>query len=441
MSVQLAVRNLSRQKRRTATLIVAIAFCVMIVSLINGFTGSFIENVSENFSQILAGHIFVQGFEKNADAERQIGKVTDDEIISRIIDESGIPVRFISRRSEFQGQMIFQGNSVSQSVVGADWDREQFIKERVVLAEGDFAGMTQANEAGKRNGIIISTGIAERLKVEIGDILSVKLRTVYGQENLGEFRLAGISYDPGLLANISAYADLDYVNELLGLGPDEYQTMGIFVDSVENIEKHFDILVPALSKELNLFPRDEAITASTNPFLDLFTKAIEETWDGVRYKADTLNDRLAEIQQIVGVLNGASLVILLVLFFIIMVGITNTFRMIMLERVKEIGTIRALGMQRGKVLTLFLWEAALLGLLGCVIGLAAAGVIMLVVGSIDQGLSSQFAILMKNGYFTFKLDILQALLHFTLVTGLTIVSAWFPSRKAAMMSPVEALRN
>ena len=61
--IKLALRNLLRQKRRSILLGSAIAFGILFITLINGFTGSFIENVGENFSHLLAGHIFIDGVE------------------------------------------------------------------------------------------------------------------------------------------------------------------------------------------------------------------------------------------------------------------------------------------------------------------------------------------------------------------------------------------
>ena len=63
-NIIMALRNLNRQKKRTLLLGGAIAFGLMIVTLLNGFAGSFIENVSENFSHLMAGHIFIDGVEK-----------------------------------------------------------------------------------------------------------------------------------------------------------------------------------------------------------------------------------------------------------------------------------------------------------------------------------------------------------------------------------------
>ncbi|MQY77227.1 MAG: FtsX-like permease family protein [Spirochaeta sp.] len=76
---------------------------------------------------------------------------------------------------------------------------------------------------------------------------------------------------------------------------------------------------------------------------------------------------------IITLLNGftAGLVVFILLLVITMVGITNTFRMIMLERTREIGTMRALGMQRGSVRNIFLSEALFIAIGALYAGLQA----------------------------------------------------------------------
>ena len=124
-----------------------------------------------------------------------------------------------------------------------------------------------------------------------------------------------------------------------------------------------------------------------------------------------------------------------------MVGITNTFRMIMIERIKEIGTMRALGMQRGGIRGLFLMEAVILALAGAIFGLILAGIAMLILSKIFWGLDSPIFILLKNGYMTFRLMPVQVLQHFAIVAGLTALAAFFPARKAAKQPVVVALRE
>ena len=143
---------------------------------------------------------------------------------------------------------------------------------------------------------------------------------------------------------------------------------------------------------------------------------------------------------VVNILNTTGIIILVILFFIIMVGITNTFRMIMIERTKEIGTMRALGMQKDGIMRLFLIEALLLSMGGAILGLVFAGFAMFILSRIFWGLDSVIFILLKNGFMTFRLIPLQILIHFSIVAGLTLVAAFFPARKASLMHPVDALR-
>jgi putative ABC transport system permease protein len=150
---------------------------------------------------------------------------------------------------------------------------------------------------------------------------------------------------------------------------------------------------------------------------------------------------LSQVQQIVNVLNSASLVILLILFLIIMVGIGNTFRIIMYERIREIGTMRSIGMQRGEVRSLFLYEAAFLAVGGVLTGIVLALVIMGVVSLVNFGINSPLFIILKNGHMTFNLPLARTIANVVIVTGLTLAAAFFPARNAARLDPAVALRT
>ena len=89
------------------------------------------------------------------------------------------------------------------------------------------------------------------------------------------------------------------------------------------------------------------------------------------------------VEAVVTVIDAISLGIFLVLLLIIMVGITNTFRMVLIERVKEIGTMRAFGMQQNTVKAIFLLEALFLGLFGGLAGLVGASLVMVVLSFVS----------------------------------------------------------
>lgn len=432
-ALKLALRNLTRQKKRSFLLGGAIAFGIMIVTVINGFAASFVANVSENFANLAAGHIFVEGIEKSASG-RENNIVRDDQVLIAAAQKAGIPARYVTKRSAFAGTLINEGNTAELSVSGVNFAEETFLPDRLVFKKGSLKGMED------RQGIILSEPIAKRLAVEPGDHVLAQLKTYTGQQNVGEFVVAGITFDSGILGNTSAYANKAYVNELLNLGPDEYQTLGFYLPSLKGMDKYGADLYAALKGKVQLFDR-KAASGAENPVVAMMQQSKKESWSGIRYRVFTLNDMLAQVQQIVNVLNTVSLVILIVLFVIIMVGISNTFRIIMFERIREIGTMRSMGMQRGEVKNLFLFEALFLALGGAVAGLVLAGIVMGILSLVNFGLNSPVFIILKNGHLSFRLEFWRNALDVAIVAVLTLIAAYVPARNAAKMDPAVALRT
>ena len=430
--VKLALRNLARQKKRTFLLGSAIAFGILIVTIINGFAGAFVVNVTENFANLAAGHIFVEGVEKSASG-RDIDIIRDDRALIEASEEAGIPAKYVTKRSGFQGTLIYEGRTAQLGITGVDFAHETFLPERLVFKSGSIEGM------GDGQGIIISEPIAKRLGVEAGDRMLVQLKTYTGQQNVGEFAVAGITYDAGIFGNMSGYANKAYVNELLSLEPEDYQTLGLYLPSLAGLDGYGAKFYDAVKAKAQVF--DKSSNEDSNPVRAMMKQAKTESWVGIKYRVFTLNDMLSQVQQIVSVLETSSLVILIVLFVIIMVGITNTFRIIMYERIREIGTMRSIGMQRGEVRNLFLYEALFLAVGGAIAGMLLSFLVMAGLSLINFGLDSPLFIILKNGHLTFKVEPIRAIANFLIVSLLTIVAAFFPARNAARLDPAVALRT
>lgn len=433
-TVRLALRNLTRQKKRSFLLGGAIAFGIMVVTVINGFVGAFLVNISENFANLAAGHIFVQGVEKSPSG-RDYAVIHDDSALLAAAKEADIPAEYVTKRSTIkQCTLVFAGRTATLDIEGVDFANETFLPSRLVFKHGGMAGMED------RRGLIISEPIAKRLDVQIGDRVLAQMRTYTGQNNVGEFAIAGITVDPGILGSMAGYANKGYVNELLNLAPGDYQTLGFYLPSLAGMDRYGAALYRDIAKRVPVFDRSAA-QESSNFIRTMLRQGREESWTGTKYRVFTLDDLLAQVKQIVDVLDTASLVILLVLFLIIMVGITNTFRIIMYERIREIGTMRSIGMQRGEVRNLFLLEACFLAIGGVVAGLALALIVMGAVSLVNFGLDSALFIILKNGHMTFRLGLGRTLTDIIIVAALSLAAAFFPARKAARLDPAEALRT
>ncbi|PKL03654.1 MAG: hypothetical protein CVV53_09110, partial [Spirochaetae bacterium HGW-Spirochaetae-9] len=193
---------------------------------------------------------------------------------------------------------------------------------------------------------------------------------------------------------------------------------------------------------LQLFEQNKTDdSGTTTPFMAMMQSQNKETWQGTKYRVYTIDDVLSQARQIVVALDTSSLVVLLVLFAIVMIGITNTFRMVMYERIREIGTMRAIGVQRGEIRSLFLYEAFFLALGGAIAGIILALVAMSLLSLINFGMDSPAFLIMRNGHLSFFLPPLRALGNIIIIALLTLFAAYFPAKSAAKMEPALALRT
>ena len=131
-----------------------------------------------------------------------------------------------------------------------------------------------------------------------------------------------------------------------------------------------------------------------------------------------------------------SLIALLVGMFIIF----NTFSISVNQRWKEIGVLRAVGVERRNVQRMFLGEAAVMGMIGSALGiLLGFGLAVGVEFVMSQIASQLFALVSTRQAPVFRPDF--ALLSFMLGVGASIVAAWMPSRAASQLNPAMALHN
>jgi putative ABC transport system permease protein len=441
-----AFKNLSRQKKRSILLGGAIAFGIMIVTIINGFAGAFQGNIASNIAELFSGHVFVEGVEKSPTG-KSLEVIHDDAPILAAVAAAELDSNVILKRSGADATIVFEGKRTTQSIISADFAADPYLSKRLGLKAGKYEDLYQPGS------LVLSEKIATKIKVELGDKVLVQLKTINGQNNVGELTLRGLTYDMGLFSNMLAYADMKVLNELLALGPGEYTQFGLLLGDLKQAEAAAVSLTNALkaqgSQVFELKPTEGAATTSTtglgggmgSRYMKLSNLAKKEIWEGTKYRVFTINDMISMVEEIVRVIDTVSLVILLVLFLIIMVGISNTFRMVMYERIREIGTIRALGMQRPAVLRLFLLEAIFLAAGGAVAGFLVSGFIMLVISLFDFGTGTLFAFFMKDGHLSFYVPPLAAIGNFLIVLALSILAAFFPARKASRLDPAVALRT
>jgi putative ABC transport system permease protein len=158
---------------------------------------------------------------------------------------------------------------------------------------------------------------------------------------------------------------------------------------------------------------------------------------GPEFEVSRWDEIVPFIQELLSNIDFIFNIITSVFLLVIMLGIINSMFMNVMERVREIGTMMALGIRRGKILSLFVLEGAFIGSLGAVIGLGFGVLIVSIAASIGIPINAPGSNLkfVLHPFLTLSF-LIRAFLLTSL--GAALVSLW-PAWRASRMKPVEAL--
>jgi putative ABC transport system permease protein len=154
----------------------------------------------------------------------------------------------------------------------------------------------------------------------------------------------------------------------------------------------------------------------------------------------SLNDFIPALNQVLSVVHIITTIILVVILLIVMIGISNTYRMVLYERIREIGTMRALGMTGKDTGAVFTTEALILSLGGAVAGFIL-GVIGMWIFCLFRFDTTTMSFFLRNGHASFVLSPASIIGQYILMIVLTILAVHGTAKKAATISPAEALRT
>jgi putative ABC transport system permease protein len=440
-SARIALRNIARQKKRSALLGGAIAFGVLVIVVMASFTAGLLKSVQGNLSGIFGGHIYVRGEELSASG-RILARIGDRRALEGALAAVMPDIAGYRVRSRARGDLIFGSRQESISVEGVDWKAEARLWDDLGIARSGRAPVSA-------DSVVLPENVAATLGVEVGETVLFRVATITGQANVGELRVAAVYPEQQGFAIATAYTGAPHLNRLLGLGPDEYQSVNITVADMQDMDAVADALQAALARVAPVEPRGAAAGPedSTAGHRRLMTAMAgfgsslakdAKRWEGTKFTVTTLNDVMAPILSLVQALNMIRMGLFGVLLAIIMVGLLNSFRMVLIERTQEIGTMRAIGMQRGGVRNAFLLEALFLSLAGAIAGVAAGVLIAAGLGSI--GVARSFQIFTSGGRFAFAFVARDVSATVSILAACTLLAAWIPARKASKLRPADALR-
>ncbi len=164
--------------------------------------------------------------------------------------------------------------------------------------------------------------------------------------------------------------------------------------------------------------------------------AVQHKLKSMGYQAQSVKDTEKFLNQIIAVLRGIVIAFGLIALVASVFGIVNTMYISVLQRTREIGLMKALGMRRREIGRLFRVEAAWIGFLGGMLGSLIAWALG---NALNPFITKKLQLGAGNSLLIF--EPVQIIVLIVLLMIIAVVAGLLPARKAAKLDPIEALRT
>jgi putative ABC transport system permease protein len=437
----IAFRNLLLAKRRTLLLGLAVAVVAALFVTLRAVSSSINERMIESATTLSAGHVNVGGFFKT----RRKGSdpiLAERSKLKAFIRAKVPEATAVIDRHRGWGRLISAASSLNAGISGIVFAEEGRFFESLRLApereykkgggdavHGSFEGLKEPNAA------LIFAAQAKKLEVGVGDIVTVVTEASGGQSNTVDLRVAAIASDIGFMSNWNVFVLRQTVLDLYKVSPETTGVVMVYLPDPDEATSVMERLRAELAASgFRVMDHDP------KPFFMKFDKVAGEDWLGQRLDLTIWSDEISFVLWVTRALDAVSFFVVGILAIIIVGGISNAMAMSVRERTKEIGTMRAIGAQRGFIAGVFLYEALLLGLMASCVGALLAALGLSGLSALELPITSDGVrlFLMANTLEVHvqPLDILVTLGLFSAITGL---AALWPAVRASRLRPVEAL--
>ena len=404
MLVQIAWRNIWRNKTRSFVVIGSIMIGLWASIFILAFAwGLYKNNIDESVSRQLS-HIQIHHPEFTHQQESKFVIEHSDSILSLLQKDDR--VQAASARTITKGMITSPTTATGVTVYGiSPAAEEKQIGLNDNLIEGDYF------ESGKSNEIFIGEKLAKKLKIKLRSKVVVTFTDIESNMVSAAFRVGGIYRSRNLsLDEVNVYVQKQSLDNLLGLKSSESNELAILLkneSALDSFKSDVQLMVPHKKVEdwMDLSPELELVIESFHLYTYIITG-----------------------------------IILLALTF----GIVNTMLMSVLERIRELGMLMAIGLNKKKIFTMIMLETLFLTLIGCPVGLLAGWLSVLVLGSIGINIAIFSEGLASYGFSSIIYPALDSQNYWTvaimcLITAL--LSAIYPAFRALQLNPAESIRK
>jgi len=402
--IKIAWRNIWRNITRSLVVIGAIVIgiwsIIFLVGMVNGMIESYIDNAIKNeVSHIKIHH---PNFVKDKESKFFISDI--DSVKSMLDTISGVKAVSFKTITNAMISSSHSGRGISAiGVIPKDEVNVSGVSQRIV--EGEYLSDK------KKNRIIISKKTAEKLKVKLRSKVVLTFQNLENEITMGAFRVSGI----------------------FETGNNMYDESVVFVR-----QKDINVLL-----DINGSGHEVAILIEDLSGLDRIQKTIMKLFPFLLVR------NYKEVQPELGLFQSqikmAGIIYMVIFMLALIFGIINTMMMAVLERVRELGMLMSVGMNKGKVFMMIVVETILLAIIAAPIGL--------LFGYITTGYFNKNGInlffyseegMKQFGFDKFIYPNVPTETYWQLVVAVSLTAllgSLYPAWKAVKLHPVEAIRG
>ena len=399
--IKLGWKNVWRNPTRSAVVIVAVVLGTWAGIFLSGLFGGLAQGYLDNQLKLSVPHIEITELQFDdlyspeyyvPESDKVIGELQQKKFIEKIDTESLTTGLAQSPRSNY-----------GVSIHGYQTDSTQTIKQ--YLVEG-----TMPSASEKRNPVLIGRQLAERLDVEMGSRMVLSFQDTDGEITGGAFRVAGIfdtfsdPYDEG-----NVFVKRSDLNRLLGLN-DQVHTLRLTLDDFSQA----DLYIEGLNKQF--------------PNLQI------RSWAQIA----------PELRYMYSMMDLMMYIVMIIVVIALVFSIINTMLMAVLERTREIGMLRAVGMSKPRVFSMIVWETLFLTMVGTPLGMLLSWGTISYFEEVGINLAAFADAMSTYGFGTVIYPSLPPLYYLNialLIAVAALLSALYPAWKTLQLNPVEAIRK
>lgn len=402
--IKLAWRNLWRNKKRTLIASSSLLFAVLLALIMRSMQQGSYDYMIDYSVRMYTGYIQIHGKDYWEKKSLDESMLVNEKNLSKLKNIKGISLT-VPRFETYS--LISYGNKTKVvQITGINPESENQLTDlKQKLVSGNFL-----NDSSK--GIILAQGLAEILKVQVGDSVVIYGQGYHGVTAAAQIPIIGIvKFTLPEINKSFTYLSLDYAQWLFS-APKRLTSLSIMIDNPKEIDR--------------------------------IKSEIKKIFSG-NYEVMDWKELSPELVQSIEMDNSSGIIMLGILYVVITFGIFGTIMMMTAERVKEFGILISIGMKKWKLSVVTIFETLFISFIGVITGVLISIPLLLYFVKNPIPLTGKAAeAMLSYGYepiMPFAIYPGMYVAQIWTVLAIALVSALYPVLFIKKIKPVDAIRG